>query len=249
MQATWGAIGVVVSVVALGCSGKAIQSDSAASAGAAPFGGTGSVGQGAESAGSAGGDGAAVSGASSLGVSGSRSGESTGGGSTSGGSTSGGSASGGGSPELAAGAPNSVSTGVCSPGAYPPFQCVASCAVRNPVSSSPVCDGERWLCPEGLQSLLDCAPDSCAVLLQSCCDPVWGNLISPCGADGRVAPCAAGQTPNVTTCLPAGLDSCYPLANLPCTVEGQNCDDGGRMPCLCQATSAGLIWACATLPG
>jgi hypothetical protein len=231
MQATWGAIGVVVSVVALGCSGKTTQSDSAESVGADPFGGTGSFGLGA---GSAGGDAPAVSGASSLGVSGNRSG---------------GGASGGSSPELAAGAPNSVSTGVCSPDAYPPFQCVASCAVQNPVSRSPVCDGERWLCPDGLQSLLDCAPDSCAVLLQSCCDPVWGNLTSPCGADGRVAPCAAGQIPNVTKCVPAGMNGCYSFANLPCTLQGQGCDDGGQMPCSCQQTSAGLIWTCTTLPG
>jgi len=159
----------------------------------------------------------------------------------------------GGSAESAAGAtagaPNTGDTAPCTPGALP-FQCVASCGQRAPETRAPLCEGGHWICPEGFQSALTCAPDSCALLYQTCCDPVLGNLTSTCGADGRIAPCAANQIPNTNRCVPAsiGKNPCTSLENQPCELENQGCEDGSRTVCNCQATPTGLAWTCSVLP-
>lgn len=226
-RAMWGALGVVSSVV-LGCSGKTIQTGSAS----AGLGGS-----------SADGDRSTASGASS--VSGSQSDE--GGRTVLGGSGNSDSQASGSTGSESTASAGSLSADPCSASA--PFACVSSCAVQHPSVESPSCDGGRWLCPAGTQSVLDCATDSCAVRLQSCCDRVLGNLATPCGADGRVAPCAADQIPNVTLCVPAGTvgGSC-PLSGLPCLFETQFCN-ADRLNCHCQATDGGLAWTCTLLPG
>lgn len=249
MRAMWGEGGALIASLILGCSGKVAPSDATLSAGTGP-GGTDTVERGGSSAG---GGGAAVSGADTGGgdsggadgggVSGNRGGVSGNRSDVDGGNVS------GGSGFETAGSAGSLSTDECSPGL--PFFCVTSCAVQNPPTKAPTCDRGRWLCPAGMRSTLECAPDSCALRLQSCCDPVLGNLTSPCGADGRVGPCAAGQIPNISVCEPAGVGTagCISLEGLPCALENQSCQDGSHVPCNCRATDGGLFWTCFVLPG
>jgi hypothetical protein len=246
---------LAASVIALGCGGKSTQADSIASGradGESAFGGANGTfvfsGSGGESA-----SGGAGSGAESVGGNGASGAQATAG---SGASVAGSSSSGGSGSSGASGTAGAESAGAAGvndmiPCAaeddYPPFECVTSCAEPNAATAFPVCDGPYWRCPGSMQSVLDCAPDACAVLAQTCCDSVLGNIHSACGPDGRVVPCAPGQTPNISLCNPANTP-CPSLAGAPCALANTSCEDG-RTACSCQSSEAGLTWMCEILPG
>jgi hypothetical protein len=230
---------LLASMAALGCGGKSLTSDPQAFGGAAPI-ASGQISSGGAASAEVGGANAG------FGVTGSGNG-SAGGSGTSNLAASGSSDLGSAGADTA-GIAGAADTAPCSTNGNPPFQCVTSCGVQEPPVRSPVCDGQQWRCPGSLQNVLDCAPDSCAVRAQTCCDPELGNISSLCGADGRVAPCAPGQIANITICAPA-MRSCSSLQGQPCTLLNLGCDDGSRTACSCQPTNAGLAWACSVIPG
>lgn len=262
---------LVASVVALGCGGKALQVDSTAAGkdsqlafgggsmlaiigSSEPVAGSTSADSGGESAGGS------ASGDSGVGAAGGSANGAAAGTSVSGaGSSSGGSGSsglGGSSDAGSIGAAGARDTSTCSDGDYPPFECVGSCAEQGSPVTLPICDNQHWRCAGSTQSVLDCAPNACAVLTQTCCDPILGNIRSLCGADGRYAPCAPGQIPNTLICAPAsvGVGGCASLAGTPCTLVNAGCNGGARLVCSCESAETGLAdppltWMCSVVPG
>ena len=141
--------------------------------------------------------------------------------------------------------------GTAEPCSGSPVACARGCTKRE--SQVQICRNGEWACPDGLATISDCPPDSCAKSYVNCCDPATG-AIEParCGADDRYEPCP-GETRAlgpVYECFPpdAGVTSCSQLVGS-CASAALRCSSDsptffGSRYCECQNISGALMWSC-----